>query len=203
MKSFFEIRKHCCRVERTSVRPEARLQRLTMSSEPWENRMQTHDVLGKKAFVCILSLAALVTSLANPSLGWCSQESDSHGNHLSFHELTSLRLSDCEPRNSSWWVASTFMSVELYLPWAWKEMVRMTTNVRWWLYCNLCSHEGAESVSGVKVDEKEKAQLLEEQKAYDREEMNTERLMSTRNKILEFWQTLEWSEHVFATPPWH
>lgn len=46
-------------------------------------------------------------------------------------------------------------------------------------------------MSGVKVDEKEKAQLLEEQKAYDREEMNTERLMSTRNKILEFWQTLE------------
>jgi hypothetical protein len=58
-------------------------------------------------------------------------------------------------------------------------------------YCNLCSREGAESVSGMKVDEKERAQLLEEQKAYDREEMNSERLTSTRNKILEFWQTLE------------
>jgi hypothetical protein len=57
--------------------------------------------------------------------------------------------------------------------------------------CNVCSREGAESVLGMKVDEEERAQLLEEQKAYDREEMNTERIMSTRNKILDFWQTLE------------
>lgn len=48
-----------------------------------------------------------------------------------------------------------------------------------------------ESGSGVKVEEEERLTLLREQQAYDREEMNVDRIVLTRNKILELWQSLE------------